>query len=108
MVSAATDSLQDQSEERKKCRSHYDSEFAHSRVPCFWSVSACRILLHGPQDDRSTHVLHWWQQRATPETGISVAKLYYMVDSRTEVETLLPIIGDITFVVDGVQRGIVA
>jgi LmbE family N-acetylglucosaminyl deacetylase len=37
-----------------------------------------------------------------------VAKLYYMVDSRSEVETLLPIIGDIAFVVDGAQRGIVA
>jgi LmbE family N-acetylglucosaminyl deacetylase len=37
-----------------------------------------------------------------------VAKLYYMVDSRSEVDTLVPIIGDIAFVVDGVQRTIVA
>jgi LmbE family N-acetylglucosaminyl deacetylase len=37
-----------------------------------------------------------------------VAKLYYMVDARSEVEVLLPIIGDIRFMVDGVQRGIVA
>ena len=37
-----------------------------------------------------------------------VAKLYYMVDSRTEVDAYLSIIGDIAFVVDGVQRGIVA
>jgi LmbE family N-acetylglucosaminyl deacetylase len=37
-----------------------------------------------------------------------VAKLYYMVDSRSEVEALVPIIGDIRFMVDGVQRGIVA
>jgi LmbE family N-acetylglucosaminyl deacetylase len=37
-----------------------------------------------------------------------VAKLYYMVDSRSEVEALVPIIGDIQFMVDGVQRGIVA
>jgi LmbE family N-acetylglucosaminyl deacetylase len=37
-----------------------------------------------------------------------VAKLYYMVDSRSEVEALVTIIGDIRFRVDGVQRGIVA
>jgi LmbE family N-acetylglucosaminyl deacetylase len=37
-----------------------------------------------------------------------VAKLYYMVDSRSEVAALVPIIGDIQFMVDGVQRGIVA
>jgi LmbE family N-acetylglucosaminyl deacetylase len=37
-----------------------------------------------------------------------VAKLYYMVDSRSEVEALVAIIGDIRFMVDGVQRGIVA
>src|SRR4029079_6318301 len=37
-----------------------------------------------------------------------VAKLYYMVDSRAEVAALVPIIGDIRFMVDGVQRGIVA
>jgi LmbE family N-acetylglucosaminyl deacetylase len=37
-----------------------------------------------------------------------VAKLYYMVDSRSEVAALVPIIGDINFMVDGVQRGIVA
>ena len=37
-----------------------------------------------------------------------VAKLYYMVDSRSEVEALVGIIGDIRFMVDGVQRGIVA
>jgi LmbE family N-acetylglucosaminyl deacetylase len=37
-----------------------------------------------------------------------IAKLYYMVDSRTEVDAYLSIIGDIAFVVDGVQRGIVA
>jgi LmbE family N-acetylglucosaminyl deacetylase len=37
-----------------------------------------------------------------------VAKLYYMVDSRSEVETYLPVIGDIAMVVDGVRRCIVA
>jgi LmbE family N-acetylglucosaminyl deacetylase len=37
-----------------------------------------------------------------------LAKLYYMVDSRSEVDTYLPIIGDIAFLVDGVKRGIVA
>jgi len=37
-----------------------------------------------------------------------VAKLYYMIDSRSEVEALVAIIGDIRFMVDGVQRGVVA
>lgn len=37
-----------------------------------------------------------------------VDKFYYMVDSRTEVDVLVDVIGDITFDVDGVQRGIIA
>jgi LmbE family N-acetylglucosaminyl deacetylase len=37
-----------------------------------------------------------------------VAKLYYMVDSRSEVDLLRSLIGEITFTVDGVERGIVA
>jgi LmbE family N-acetylglucosaminyl deacetylase len=37
-----------------------------------------------------------------------VVKLYYMVDSHFEVETLRSVIGDIVFMVDGVERGIVA
>ena len=31
-----------------------------------------------------------------------------MIDLRSEVEALVPVIGDIKFMVDGVQRGIVA
>jgi LmbE family N-acetylglucosaminyl deacetylase len=36
-----------------------------------------------------------------------VAKFYYMVDTQTDIETILPIIGDVVFPVDGVARGLV-
>src|SRR5262245_57726968 len=36
------------------------------------------------------------------------AKLYYMVDTKADTEAFLPVIGDIIFPVDGVDRGLMA